>query len=246
VFAVGHTSLTVKSRWMAAALAVKPHAVLSHRSAAALHGLRPSSNPSVDVLIPRRSGPTRRDGIRVHRTTILPASERTEVDGIPVSSWARTLLDLAAVVNRQSVAKALERSEELRLFDFPTLAALLANHPGHQGIGKLERALVLYEPRSRSELQRLFRQLCERYGLPTPEEEQDIGGHPVDFLWRRQRLVVETDGWRFHRTRQAWARDREQEARMVVAGYTVLRPTWDDVTANARTTAGRVRKLLSR
>jgi hypothetical protein len=215
VFAVGHTSLTVKSRWMAAVLALQPDAVLSHRSAAALHGLRPSSNPSVDVLIPRRSGPSKRDGIGVHRTTTLPASERTEVDGIHVTSWARTLLDLAAVVNQQSVAKALERSEELRLFDFPTLAALVDRHPGHQGIGKLRRALVLYEPRSKSELQRLFRKLCDDHGLPRPEEEQDIG-------------------------------DREQEARMVVDGYTVLRPTWDDVTANARRTAGRVRKLLSR
>lgn len=246
VFAVGHASLTVKSRWMAAVLALRPGAVLSHRSAAALHGLRPSSGSSVDVLIPRSSGPSRRDGLTVHRTTNLPASERTEIDGIPCTTWARTLLDLATQVNDQALARALERSEELRLFDFPTLAALLSDHPGHQGIGKLKRLLTIYEPRQTSELQRLFLELCETYGLPKPEEEQDIDGHRVDFLWRRQRVVVETDGWRFHRTRQAWARDREQEARLAVAGYTVLRPTWDDVTANAATTAQRVRTLLSR
>ena len=204
------------------------------------------SGLSLDVLIPRRSGPIQRDGIKLHRTTSLPASERTEVDGIPCTTWARTLLDLAAVIDQVGVAKALERSEELRLFDLPTIARVLEAHPGHQGIGKLQRALVLYAPRAKSELQRLFLQLCRDHDLPLPAEEQDIDGHPVDFLWREQRLVVETDGWRFHRTRQAWARDREQEARLVVAGFTVLRPTWEDVTVHDARTAERVRTLLAR
>jgi very-short-patch-repair endonuclease len=246
VFAVGHTALTAKSHWLAGVLALGPEAVLSHGSAGALIGLRPSSSRFVDVLIPHRDGHTgRRKQLRVHRTTSLPAAEATVVDRIPVTSWARTLLDMAPSIGREGLAKALERSEELQLFDFPTVAAVLAAHNGHHGIGRLRRALVLYEPRAKSELQRRFLELCANHGLPRPDEEADIGGHPVDFLWPVERLVVETDGWRFHRTRAAWARDREQDARLVLAGYTVLRPTWDDVTVNAAQTAERVAYLLA-
>ena len=119
-----------------------------------------------------------------------------------MATWARTLLGLAAVVDRRGLAKALERSEELRLFDFPTIASVVSAHPGHQGIGRLARALSMYAPRATSELQQRFLALCARFGLPRPAEEVEIDGHDVDFLWPAERLVVETDGWRFHRTRR--------------------------------------------
>src|ERR687895_2050712 len=113
VYAVGHGRLTREGRWMAAVLAYGPTAVLSHRSAAALHGLRPDNRPKSDITLPSPSARPR-PGIDVHRSATLLAADVTTVDAIPCTSVARTLLDLAGVVNRRGVERAVDQAEVLR------------------------------------------------------------------------------------------------------------------------------------
>lgn len=138
VYAVGHAHLTAEARSLAAVWACGPTAVLSHRSAGALWGIRPSSSPIIDVTVRSRTGRADRDGIRLHRVTRLSEDETTERDGIPVTSWARTILDLAAVLPPRGVELALGRSEQLRLFDLNQLDTSLIANSGQSGLPRPE------------------------------------------------------------------------------------------------------------
>ena len=122
VYAVGHDALSERGRWMAAVLAGGDGAVLSHRSAAALWRLRPSARGQAEVTAPGRRG--RRPAIQFHQTR-LRADEVTVHDGIPVTTVARTLLDLASVVEQRQVERAINEAEVLRLWDEVSLAALV-------------------------------------------------------------------------------------------------------------------------
>lgn len=232
VYAVGRRRLTRSGAWMAAVLACGPSAVLSHRSAAVLWGVRWGDSVRTEVTAPGRVGA--RDGIRAHRAR-LPADETTEVDGIPVTTVARTILDLAAVDDRHRVERAMEQAEALRLADTTPLAALAARYPGRRGtavlkaiIGKDSRAAGI----TRSHLEdRFLRFLAER-GLPPPDPnawlhlgEDWIEG---DCVWPEQRLVVELDSWQYHATKAAFRRDRARDRRLQLAGWVPIRVTaWD-------------------
>jgi predicted transcriptional regulator of viral defense system len=136
VFAVAHRLRTRETTWMAAVLAAGPAAVLSHRSAAALWGIRPSSRAVSDVIAPRKC---RRAGIHAHRT-VLPPDEVTVHHGIPVTNPARTLFDLAAVVSPQQLSHVLNEAEIRRLASPVSLDALIARHPRRNGTQALRRA----------------------------------------------------------------------------------------------------------
>src|SRR4051794_5354725 len=131
VYAVGHRRLTQRGRWMAAVLAAGPGAVLSHRAAAALWGLR--SGTAVEISAPTR---VRRPGITAHGATI-PPDERVILDGIPVTTVARTLLDLAAVVAKHELEAALHQAEYQQRTDLVSLDALVARYPHRRGIASL-------------------------------------------------------------------------------------------------------------
>jgi predicted transcriptional regulator of viral defense system len=141
VYAVGHVRLTPRGRWAAVVLACGDGAVLSHRSAAALWGFRASAASVIDVTVPSRAGRARRAGITIHRTGALSASEVTLRDGISVTTPARTLLDLAEVVPRRSLERAIEEAERLRLFDLRALEHVLRANPGRTGIRPLAAVL---------------------------------------------------------------------------------------------------------
>jgi very-short-patch-repair endonuclease len=143
-----------------------------------------------------------------------------------VSTPARTLLDLATVTSADDLARAVEEARVLRLVTDAGLRALLARHPRRAGTRALLHALA-GEPRmTRSEAERRLLALIRRAGLPLPETNVRVLGDEVDVLWRRQRLVVEIDGFGVHGTRAAFERDRARDARMMAAGYRVLRVTW--------------------
>jgi Protein of unknown function (DUF559)/Transcriptional regulator, AbiEi antitoxin len=236
VYAVGRRRLTGRGIWMAAVLACGDDAVLSHRSAAALWDLRADNRATTDVTLPSKSARSR-PGIDVHRSTPLRDNDVTTHDGIPCTSVARTLLDVAEVVDRRGLERAIEQAEVLRVFDLRAVEDVLGRADGRRGGGrrgaKLLRAALadLGEPAlTASDLEERFLAICRDAGLPAPEVNAwlDLDDEPAikaDFLWRRERLVVETDGWGAHGTRQAFERDRRRDQRLRLAGFEPVRFT---------------------
>jgi predicted transcriptional regulator of viral defense system len=161
VYAVGHLALSPRWRDFAAVLACGPDALLSHRSAADLWGLRRTSSPRIEVTAPRgRRGPA---GIAVHRSRVVHSEDRTAVNAIPVTSVARTLVDLADVLSLAALKRAINEAELLGLFDLAALERTLGRLPNRRGRGRLRHALNLYVPTAaftRSEGEREFIRLC--------------------------------------------------------------------------------------
>jgi very-short-patch-repair endonuclease len=223
VYAVGHPNIGNEGRWMAAVLAFGEGAVLSHQSAGALWKIG-APTQVVDVTVPRDTGRAARPGIRLHRSRTLSPDDVTRRARIPVTKPARTLADLHRVLSRKQFARALREAEYLKL-----------------PIGDA------FKPdRSRSDLEGLFFALCSHHRLPQPEVNVRVDRFLVDFLWRKERLIVEVDGWDSHRTRSAFEADRARDARLAVLGYTVLRFTWRQVETDALRVARTVRELLLR
>jgi predicted transcriptional regulator of viral defense system len=152
VYAVGHDRLRLEGRWLAAVLACGPGAVLSHRDAAALWELRQSNSALIDVTVPSRNGRIRRPGIRVHRSGRLRAEEVTVRHGIPVTTVARTLLDLADVLGEQALRRAVTEAEYTNRFDLTAVNAAVQNNPGRRG-ARLMRAVAAAGHRPRSPLE---------------------------------------------------------------------------------------------
>jgi very-short-patch-repair endonuclease len=213
---------------MAAVLACGPGAALSHTSAGALWDIRRSDAVRIDVTVPTDAGRKPRAGLTVHRARRLRPDEVTTHHGIPVTTAARTLLDLAGKLSERRLHRALDQAEIERLTDYPSLDALARAHPGHKGAGKLRRAVRVHTAGTtltRSELEELFLKLCRRHGLPQPQVNEYVGEFLVDFVFAPDRLVIETDSWRYHRTRQAFERDRRRDWTLARAGYRTLRFT---------------------
>jgi very-short-patch-repair endonuclease len=245
VYAVGHRRITGRGRWMAAVLACGEEALLSHRSAAALWGLAPYAGSSIDVTAPgSRRGPRKK--LIVHGGWVR-SEERSVHDGIPVTSVARTLLDLAEVVDRRRLERALEESERLGLFDLRAIERVCERNHGRRGLRPLLALLpsLAPAPETRSELERRFVHLCAEAELPTPVMNAQVAGFEVDALWPEHRLVVELDGYAFHRTRAAFERDRVRDAALVLAGYRVLRITARRFRDDPDSVADTIRRLVA-
>jgi very-short-patch-repair endonuclease len=244
--------LTREGHWMAAVLACGPGAVLSHRDAAALHGMRPTSRTRIEVTVPRRSS-RRHAGIQIHRSTTLTPADVTRENGIPCTTIARTALDLASVVARRPVERALDQLDAMQLFDLNALDDQLARNPRHPGArllrSILEEHYVGGTP-TESELEEAFLALCRRLRLPEPRVNRWIdlrdGGPMIrgDFVWYEQRVIVETDGHRYHRTRQARERDPLRDQRAMVAGWRPVRTTWRQVMRRPRELEPTLLRLL--
>jgi hypothetical protein len=227
VYAVGYRRLSVHGRWMAAVLACGPTALLSHRSAAALLGLLLTSGSLIDVASPGRTR-HKRPGVALHRPRELHAEDRAVRDRIPVTSVARTLLDLGHVVQPRQMRRAIDEAERLGLFDLRAVERLIGRAQGHPGLRHLEVALRQYSgppPPTRSELERRFLDLCAEAGLPRPQVNVLVQGLEVDVLWSNRRLIVELDGYAFHHDRASFEEDRKRDAALNLAGYRVLRIT---------------------
>ena len=250
VYAVGHSLLTQEGRWLAAVLASGSGAVLSHRSAAALWGIRDADRGSVDVTAPNRRG-RHPPGIDAHRHS-LPVSDWMTVRGIPCTTVERTLLDLAAVIPVWQLRKALAEAEVLRIVDLSALRALLRRSRGRRGVARLRSVLDDLHPetrRTRSELERMFLGMCCKGGLPTPEVNVSlhVSGRRLkpDFLWRDAGLIVEADSRRFHDTDSAFQHDRQREQLLQLAGWRVSRCTWEQVQREPKRLAGTIQALLA-
>jgi very-short-patch-repair endonuclease len=240
VYAVGHPRLTQRGRWMAAVLAYGPAALLSHRTAAMLHGLLWPRAATPHVTVPAR-GLVSRGGIVVHPVERLTEAEQATVDGIPATSVARTLLDLAR--SRDPLLRyAVEEALQNEVLEFDAIDALA----GRRGIRRLNAAVAAYRPTpgwTRSRLERRFFQLMREAGLPLPAVNLTVAGYQVDMLWREQRLIVEVDGPP-HEGAAARQRDPERDARLQIAGYRVYRVTDKALVNDPATVVANVRALL--
>jgi predicted transcriptional regulator of viral defense system len=231
VYAVGRPRLMRKGRWMAAVLACGPGARLSYRDAAFLWDLRADNRATIDVSVPRPSARPKL-GIEVHTSVSLTAADVTEHDGVPCTTVARTLLDLAEVVDRRGLERAISEAERLRLFDLRAVEDVLSRANGRHSAAVLRAVLAdLEEPAlTANELEERFYAICKAAGVPRPQVNvwlviDDGAAVKADFLWRTRRLVVETDGFGAHGTREAFERDRLRDQRLRLAGYDSVRFT---------------------
>jgi Protein of unknown function (DUF559) len=235
---------------MAAVLACGPGAALSHRSAAALHELRATERARIDVTVPGR-GSREHSGIYVHRSKTLTPEDTTEVNRIACTTVARTQLDLAEAINHRALERAYDQAEILEVFDLRALQDQLARNSGRRAITRLQASLEAHHAGATptwSELEERFLELTRAARVPEPEinawitPDDDEPAIRVDFSWRAQRLVVETDGMRFHRSQQAFETDRRRDQRLTLAGWRVVRVTWrqlsEDPAGIARLIAG--------
>jgi hypothetical protein len=234
---------------MAAVLASGDGAVLSHRSATALWGIWGPGTGEIHVTVPRKVRSTR--SVRRH-SSMLPDDEREVVDGIPVTSAARAVLDLAVEKGEAAAEAALREIEYLGIYGAVSLPTLLARHPNHRGVGACREALdhVRDDPggRLRSPLEELFLPFLDAHGLPRPRLNAwltiDDERFQVDCLWPAARLVAELDGWKSHRTKRAFRRDRARDRRLAAARFERVRITEDQVLEEPRSVAADLRALL--
>ena len=228
VYAVGHHRIQPEGIWLAAVYAGGDQAVLSHRSAARLWGLVPWDG-EIEVTTPTKR--RKRPGIHYVRSSV-DAVERTVRRAIPVTTVARTLLDLGAVDSAR-VAKAFEQAEVLGLLDVRELQGLVDRYPrrpGTRDIRSVLGAASAWRGITRSELEVRFRDLVVDAGLPVPAMNCRIQvGHrfiEADAVWHDERLIIELDGYAYHRTQAAFERDRERDRAAIAAGWRVIRITW--------------------
>jgi hypothetical protein len=247
VYAVGHAQLTLSGHQLAAVFACGPGAVLSHRSAAGAWGLLPTPSGRVEVTAPGRSSRPRHPRINLHRTRSLPPDEVTALARVPITSVARTLLDLAEVITPLRLSRAAEAAVKAQRFDLSAVQAVMAAHPGRHGAPALRRILddlADDPPLTRSELERLMRELCATHALPMPASNATVLGEEVDFYWRERGVALETDGWWDHRTRAAFERDRLKDLRLRAAGIEVVRCTHRHLTRRPGEIVGLLRAVL--
>jgi very-short-patch-repair endonuclease len=249
VYAFSPRPLTRHGKWLAATLAMGPEAFLSHRSAAALWGLAPDSRKA-HVTAPR--GKQRRPGrpkVQVHRCAFL-ADEVTMRDGIPVSTVARTLFDLAERSRPHELRSAWEEASRLRLLRVPEVAAIYERRPGRRRARRGIRPLLAAEQRlvedTASPLEDRFADFVATYRLPPPQTNVLIDGDEVDVLWPAARLIVELDSWEFHAHRAAFEKDRDRDADHLLAGYRTIRVTHRRLSEEPDRLAAQIRALLAR
>jgi Transcriptional regulator, AbiEi antitoxin/Protein of unknown function (DUF559)/AbiEi antitoxin C-terminal domain len=236
VYAVGHRAVRREGRWMAAVLAAGIAGVLSHRSAAALWAIRQSARARIEVTVPtkRRSA----NDVQIH-TAALEPDEMTVYDGIPVTTPARTLVDLAAVLRPEELKTAVNQAEILRL-PYPDLS----RYEGRRGISALR---IRKEPIvTRSKLEADFIAFLATHGLPAALVNAPMNGREPDFRWPQAKLIVEVDGFGTHGTRQAFEDDRARDRCLLTAGWRVVRITYRQLHEEPRAVARDLAALLPR
>ncbi|MGH2894701.1 MAG: DUF559 domain-containing protein, partial [Solirubrobacteraceae bacterium] len=245
VYAVGHRRLTIQGRWMAAVLACGDGAVLSHLDAAALHDLRRIGSGKFNVTAPSRHN---LPGIRCHHSPRLHPQDTTTVDGIPVTSLARTCLDIAELLNHGRLVDALEAGQRQNTLDLGAIHAVIARNPSRHGIDPLREAITELgdePPLLQSRAEQAFRALVRDHHLPRPQFNVYVEGELVDAVWWDQRLVVEVDGWNYHRSKRSFANDRRRDRKLVKAKLRPVRYTGDEVMDEPAGVAAELSELLS-
>lgn len=246
VYAVGPLPLTNDGYWKAAELACAPCA-LSHASGAALWGMQPKERGSPHVIVPRGRAKARR-GVVVHTTTTLLRTEVIRHRGILVTTPARTLLDIAPDLIDRRLERAIREAQYHGILAPGELEAVIDAHPKAPGRGRLDGLAERLDPTTgipRTVLEDEGLALCRRFRIRSPETNARVLGYRVDFLWRRERLILEVDGRDSHAIAAGFAEDRVRDARLAAAGYQVLRLARFQIRRQAEESAATIAAMLS-
>jgi predicted transcriptional regulator of viral defense system len=249
-YSVGHSRVSWQGRYMAGVLACGAGAVLSHRPAARLIGLRRGAG-RLDVTVPGRR--VRVKGIDVHQTRWLDPRDVIEEQRIPCTSVARTIFDLADEDgDERATQRDIDRAEELRIFDLTEIQRVLALGQRRRGARVVATVLAqATQPAiTKNELEERMFAICENAGLPRPRVNFPIvlrdGIHvEADFAWPELKLIVETDGWETHRTRRAFTSDRQRDRKLAVEGWVVHRFTWYEIAYEPEKVAAELAALVA-
>jgi very-short-patch-repair endonuclease len=255
VFAVGHAAIGPRARMRAAALAC-PGAVISHRSAASLLGFGKTA-PAVVDLIPGEQRGRKIDGIKPHRVPFPGRSEWGYFHGIPVTSVARTIVDLAGTYGEKELRESVERAATKGVLDIARIEAVLASGPKRRGAPCLRRILADWRPVAEAAKYATFRSLFEAKllplvaaaGLPLPRFNAPVQTAErvleVDLLWDQERFVVEADSRKHHGIEVAFERDHRRARELIAAGYRFLGVTWREVEKEAPAVFEVIRQQLT-
>lgn len=255
VYSVGRSELSMQGLWMASVLAAGPGAVLAGRSAATAWGFM-DHRTTVDVLSKGRGGGKKSllpvshsrtwPYLFIHRVRRLHRQDIRELDGIPITSPSRASLDLAGLVPPRQFDHAFMEADRLQLLDDNDLSRLALECRGRGGGERFRHMVSLRNPdigRARSILEGIFMELAR--DLERPEVNVEVQGKEMDFVWREKSVIVECDGWEFHRGREAFEQDALEDVRLRSAGWTVLRLTWRMVTEHPDEVESMVRSVLA-
>jgi very-short-patch-repair endonuclease len=242
VYAVGHSVLSLDGLLFAALLYGGDEAVFSHTTAAWLWRLIEADPKRIHLTVPgrRSSWP----GVRVHHSRQI---DRSECRGFPVTSVARTLLDIAGMLPFRQLRRALAEAEYRKILEPTEIRAVTGS--GRRGSRALRLALDMHMPElaeTLSVLEERFLELCEAAALPTPEVNRSAGLMRVDAFWRAESLAVEVDGGDAHAGLGQMKRDRDRELALRAKGFQVVRYTWEQVNRRPRDVAEDLRRLLGR
>jgi very-short-patch-repair endonuclease len=226
VYAVGHDRIVDHGRLLAALLSCGDGSFLSHRTAAAVWGLRPVNTRRVELTVPGINAPHRR-GLVLHRSTDVAKDESRSRNGLRVSSVPRMLVELANSELQAELERLITEAVRRRLIAFPALDRAVHEHQRRPGMAKLKRALRDYRPRPdrKSDLERAFDRLIKDTDIPPPERNVYIGGWEIDCYWPEFKLVVELDGRNYHSSLADMERDRKKDADLLKLGIGTFRIT---------------------
>jgi Transcriptional regulator, AbiEi antitoxin len=241
VYRVGHRAPRIEARYLAAVLACGEGALLSGRAAGYLLGLLKGAPPPPEVTAPTER---RIDGVRTRRSRRMDARHATTFCGIPVTTVPRTLVDLAAVLTLDELARACHEAGVRHRTTPAQVEAVLARQPKSPGAAKLRQVLRGEVHVTLSKLERGFLSVLRDAGLPLPETNRPAGGRRVDCRWPEHRLTVELDSYRYHHSRHAWELDRRREREARARGDEFRRYTYGDVLEDPRLMVAELRDLL--
>jgi very-short-patch-repair endonuclease len=246
VYAIGDLALPPLWREMGAALTCGEEAFICDHSGAAVWGVRPRRAGDVDVTVPYRRNP-RRAGVRVHRARIIDRQDLVVLDGVPVASPALVLLQVVAELSFTEFERAFDDALRRKLITLADARGVLARYPGRPGAGRFaqfsasEHALEI----TYSDAEQRMKALIKKGGLPMPVLNIRRGRVVPDFIWKRERVIVEVDGFEGHGTRRAFEDDRARDAKLEAEGWTVLRFTWRQLKFEPEVVLVRLAQVLA-
>ena len=240
VYALGHAPQAGIDRAYGALLACGPGALLSHSTAACVWGIDDRWPTPFEVIVDTAR---RRPGIRIHRATITRKDVRRH-QGIRVTSPARTVLDVAPRLTDAALRRAVNDLRLAKLLRIPDLGEVTARLSRHPGACRIRQFTDNPTGPTRSEFEDAFAAFIDAHGLPRAEFNARVAGYEVDVLFPAQKVIVELDGWAFHRTKASFESDRERDATTLAAGYRTVRITWERLQNGSSREAERIRRIL--